>query len=296
MIYRYLTIAGFTTRLCLADHFGHLPIPAAWRPFLADEAPAAPLFTVNVHPGTAPCSAYGLQELTVSFNDLGEARLFTDSRRYVVGLSPVSGHGFDFMLLADDFSSADVWVDPADAYASFTIDSMIRIFFSQAILPHNAFHIHASTVVAGGNAYLFMGRSGTGKSTHSSMWLQAFADTELLNDDNPVVRILPDGSVRVYGSPWSGKTPCYRNVSAPVAGFVRLIQAPTDAYRPLADIDAFIALIPGVSTIHHSRLLSDAATAAVATVAAAVPVGLLECRPHPDAARLCRTSLSTPQG
>jgi len=289
MFYRYLTIAGFTIRLCFSTGFAHMSLPAPWKPFLSDEAPAAPLFTINIRSDAAPrCPGAGMRELSVSFNDIGEAHLFTDSSRYMVSLSPVAGHGFDFMLLADDFASADITVDPSDAYASFTIDSMIRIFFSQAILLHNAFHIHASAVVAGGSAYLFMGRSGTGKSTHSALWLRTFDDTELLNDDNPVVRILPDGVVRAYGSPWSGKTPCYRNVSAPVAGFVRLVQAPADAYRPLADIDAFIALIPGVSAIHHSRLLSDAATTAVAAAVAAVPTGLLECRPHPDAARLCR--------
>lgn len=36
-----------------------------------------------------------------------------------------------------------------------------------------------------------------------------------MNDDNPVVRVI-DGEAMIYGSPWSGKTPCYRQVKAPL--------------------------------------------------------------------------------
>ncbi len=72
---------------------------------------------------------------------------------------------------------------------------------------------------------MFLGPSGTGKSTHASLWLENVEGTELVNDDNPVVRILDDGSIKVYGSPWSGKTPCYLNVNYPLGGIVNLIQA-----------------------------------------------------------------------
>ena len=62
-----------------------------------------------------------------------------------------------------------------------------------------------------------MGKSGTGKSTHSRLWLENVPGATLLNDDNPIVRLTLVGAI-VYGSPWSGKTPCYKNESAPLAG------------------------------------------------------------------------------
>ena len=34
---------------------------------------------------------------------------------------------------------------------------------------------------------LFQGKSGTGKSTHSGLWLKHIPGCELLNDDNPIV-------------------------------------------------------------------------------------------------------------
>lgn len=60
---------------------------------------------------------------------------------------------------------------------------------------------------------------------HSRLWLEHIPDSDLLNDDNPIVRFYPTGEVIVYGSPWSGKTPCYRNEAVPVGAFVRLKQA-----------------------------------------------------------------------
>ena len=42
---------------------------------------------------------------------------------------------------------------------------------------------HASVVTNNGLAYLFLGKSGTGKSTHSRLWLSYIAGTKLLNDD-----------------------------------------------------------------------------------------------------------------
>ncbi len=87
---------------------------------------------------------------------------------------------------------------------------------------HQTIKIHASVIEKGGKALVFMGKSGTGKSTHSRNWLKFVPDCQLLNDDEPIIRVLNDGSVRVYGAPWSGSTPCYRNASAEVAAFVRL--------------------------------------------------------------------------
>lgn len=86
-----------------------------------------------------------------------------------------------------------------------------------------------------------MGKSGTGKSTHSLLWMKYIQGTELLNDDNPTLRIV-DGKVYAYGTPWSGKTPCYKSLSYPVGGMVRLKQAPVNRFVRQQEVEAFIAL------------------------------------------------------
>lgn len=131
-----------------------------------------------------------------------------------------------------------------------------------------------------------MGKSGTGKSTHAAQWLRCFPESRLLNDDNPTVRI-EEGRVTVYGTPWSGKTPCYKNESFTLGGIVRLVQAGTNRFIPQEGVDAFITILPGCMVIHENNVLHEELCSTLAEVAGSVPVGVLECRPDEEAARLC---------
>ena len=123
-----------------------------------------------------------------------------------------------------DYSQATLVV--TGRYRKLAIDNALMILFALATAGQGVALFHSSTVSFGDKAYMFLGVSGTGKSTHSSLWLKYIEGTELLNDDNPVVRVGEDGTATVYGSPWSGKTPCYRNLSYPLGGIVLLSQAP----------------------------------------------------------------------
>jgi hypothetical protein len=105
---------------------------------------------------------------------------------------------------------------------------------------------------------------------------------ELVNDDNPVVR---DGVV--YGSPWSGKTPCYRNVSFPLGGIVLLSQAPHNKIRRLGGIEAYTALVASISGQRWVSRIADGLHQTENTLATTVPVWHLECLPDEAAARLC---------
>ena len=90
--------------------------------------------------------------------------------------------------------------------------------FYKKLLQHGGLMLHSSAVVVDGKAYLFTADSGTGKSTHTGLWLKLFGDRAyILNDDKPAIRALEDG-VFAYGTPWSGKTDMNINVKAPIAG------------------------------------------------------------------------------
>ena len=101
--------------------------------------------------------------------------------------------------------SSDVLLD--DPSAAIFINRLIMIAYGVAIAPYRMLKMHASVTVLNGEALLFLGVSGTGKSTHSRLWRKYVPGATLLNDDEPIVRVLEDGEVRVYGCPWSGSTP-----------------------------------------------------------------------------------------
>ena len=146
---------------------------------------------------------------------------------------------------------------------------------------------HSSVVSCDGYAYMFLGKSGTGKSTHSGLWLKHISGTELVNDDNPVVR---DGVV--YGSPWSGKTPCYRNVSYPIGGIVMLSQAPYNKIRRLSGIEAYVDLAESVGGKIWDSRIAEGLHQAENKLASTVPMWHLECLPDEAAARLCYDTIT----
>lgn len=282
-----LNISGLTVRIELHDDYETLKMPQSYQPFESHDKEAAPAVTLRVRSGVESMRVEG-EAVACGMNDLGEARLYQSASGYVVRLRPNSVSGFRTMQMNEDFSAGEVLLPANDEYARFTIDSMLRILFSQAVVKHHGFMLHSAAVVKDGEGVLLMGKSGTGKSTHARLWLREFANTWLLNDDNPVVRIAADGRVWAYGSPWSGKTPCYRREGVPVRAFVRLEQAPEDRYEALKNIDAFVAMLPGVSVITHSRELYGQVCSTLVETVERVKVGRLRCTATPNAARtLC---------
>ena len=149
---------------------------------------------------------------------------------------------------------------------------------------------HSSVVSYKGKAYMFLGKSGTGKSTHSQLWLKHFEGAELVNDDNPAVRII-DGEARVYGSPWSGKTPCYRNVDYPIGGIVKLKQAPFNEIRRMKAVEAYVALAMSISGMRWNTKMGDGLHQTENLLTASVPVWHLSCLPDQNAAELCQTTI-----
>lgn len=150
--------------------------------------------------------------------------------------------------------------------------------------------IHASVLVHGGGAVLCLGESGTGKSTHTRLWRKHIPDTRLLNDDSPLV-LIHDGQAVVHGSPWSGKTPCYRNERYPIRAFVRLSQAAENRIERLAVLHAYGALHPSFPpSFAHEEPLAERIDALLSELLLRVPVYRLACLPDADAARLaCET-------
>ena len=170
---------------------------------------------------------------------------------------------------------------------AFAVNNALMLLFAFNTAPFGALEMHASVVTKDGRGYLFLGRSGTGKSTHSSLWLKHIPGTELLNDDNPVLRLEADGSARVYGTPWSGKTPCYRNLSVPAGAVVRLRQAPENRIVRLGPVQAYASLYASCSAFRPLRNLADGWHRTLEGLVGVLPCYQLDCLPDEAAARLC---------
>lgn len=169
---------------------------------------------------------------------------------------------------------------------NFAINNATMLLFAFTALKYRALEMHASVTVKDDRGYLFLGKSGTGKSTHSRLWMEAFEDAWLLNDDNPVVRLEDDG-VWVYGSPWSGKTPCYKNARARVGAFVRLHQAAENSIEKARPSKAYIDVYSSCSGLKFMPEVRDELYGVIARVVESVPVFELDCLPNTEAAQVC---------
>ena len=176
--------------------------------------------------------------------------------------------------------------------AVFAINNSAMLMFAFASAKHHTLEFHASVIENGGKAFLFLGKSGTGKSTHSNLWLKHIDGSTLMNDDNPVVRVWTDRGVIVYGSPWSGKTPCYKNIEAPAGAFVQIRQCPENKIRKMSVLEGYSSLFSSISGIKDdANEMADSLNNSLSDLLTAVPCWLLDCRPDEEAARLCAETM-----
>ena len=234
----------------------------------------------RIHP------APGWQELhRFEFPDAGaDCRFGRDNAGFLLEMVPRDGTPAARFRTSEtgDRTSCDFSIHHHPALFRFGV----WMLFNLAALRRNAIAIHASAIRYRDAGLLFLGESGTGKSTHSRLWCRHIPGTSLLNDDSPILG-LTEGAVRVWGSPWSGKVPCYRNESAPVAAIVRLVQAPENRIRRLAPVEALGALLPSAPPAFiRGTELRESICETLTQVIGQVPVFRLECRPDADAARL----------
>ena len=244
-------------------------------------------FTIAVEEGPIS-SAKGWQNVytDTSDEDMPRIELYQRAEEWLFRVSTTKeGEIVSAMRCSRNWREVHVSLLPG--YERFAIDNAAMLVFAFATLENQTLLFHSSVIVRKGVGYLFLGHSGTGKSTHSRQWLAAFDDAVLLNDDNPAVRICEDGEVRVYGSPWSGKTPCYRNERVPVAAIVQLEQAPQNSIEPLSPSHAYAYMLSSCSGLKVLHEAMDGLHSTISAVVLGVPMFKLRCLPDKAAAELC---------
>lgn len=192
-----------------------------------------------------------------------------------------------WMKMNGSFTRGELKILGNGRFGRFAIDNSLMLLFAFFTAGRNTLEMHASVIVNGGLAYLFIAKSGTGKSTQSRMWLENIEGSELLNDDNPVVRIMEDGSIRAFGSPWSGKTPCYRNMDVPVGGIVRIRRSSGNRITRLGSLEAYAAMMSSCSGFRGVPSMAEGLHSSISKVVTDIPCYVLDCRPDPESAIIC---------
>lgn len=156
--------------------------------------------------------------------------------------------------------------------------------FYTALIDNGGFLLHASAVVVDGVAFCFSAPSGTGKSTHTSLWLKEFADKGafIINDDKPAIKLV-DGVPMVYGTPFSGKYDISVNTSVPLKALCFIERSETNSIRRISPLNA-VSLVLDQTLRPTEEKLMDKLLDNLETVVTKVPAYVLHCNISPEAA------------
>lgn len=163
-------------------------------------------------------------------------------------------------------------------------------FYTQ-LLNFDGMMLHSSCVVVDNRAYLFTAPCGTGKSTHTQLWLKQFGDRAyILNDDKPALRF-EDGIWYAYGTPWSGKHNINRNERVPVGGIALLEQCEDNSIVRASNRDAIQFIMEQVARpkVPTYRVL---VLETLDKLISQVPVWKLKCNMDSDAALVSYRAMS----
>lgn len=154
--------------------------------------------------------------------------------------------------------------------------------FYRQLLNFGGMMLHSSAVVRDGKAYLFTAACGTGKSTHTRLWLELFPDAFILNDDKPALR-LESGKFYTYGTPWSGKTAQNRNIRVELGGICVLRRGEANKIKPYTGRAALHDILEQTVRPRDPALMGKLLDL-MDKIMQTVPVWKLECNMEPEAA------------
>ena len=211
-----------------------------------------------------------------------------------------TAEGFRLNLQPEAEGAFDIWFREGETvvylggnWSMLLYRFALWVAYGLMTLRRDTLAIHSSCIVYQDKAVLFLGESGTGKSTHTRLWREHIEGAVLLNDDSPMIRV-EKGKVWAYGSAWSGKTPCYKQERYELVACVRLSQAPYNRIQKLSVLQAYGAIHPSCAPeFAYDDALYDEVSRIIGQILSVVPCYHLACLPDREAALLsCKTLFS----
>ena len=176
-----------------------------------------------------------------------------------------------------------IYLTLSPAYARTLSDfSLFNAFDLIGLLLENSrFVLHASFVLHNGEAILFTGASGIGKSTQAELWNHT-RGADIVNGDRTLISFL-DGKAVAHGFINCGSSGICKNISAPIKTVVILSQSTENAVWEPDGIEAFKALICQGAYEVTSRRQVEKIVSLIAEFTSNVKILRLDCTNTPSA-------------
>ena len=281
-------IAELNVRICFAEsHINSMRLLPSFEPFRVKALEGPLFFQLLVDDTLKPYPKEKRKRIRAFDTGNGDTivdKLDNGGYQYII--KDINGADCCLLQTNKDFSDCRCALNGNYNMRCFGLNNALMLIFAFAGSKQQTLLIHASLVRQNGYGYAFIAKSGTGKSTQVSMWLRYLKGCDLMNDDNPIVRIIGD-QVYVYGSPWSGKTPCYRNVKAKLGAITRIDRAPKNWVEKLPPIEAFASLLPSCSSMKWDQDIFNHICNSITKLVETIGIYTLHSLPNREAAEVC---------
>lgn len=220
----------------------------------------------------------------------------------IAGLRIKIEHQYDFTakfckdyLSNDQTSDADIAVSVTAE--DFAIEKAFSSGFSDGYIENiclyrnictqipvlNRILLHSAVLEYDGKGYAFLGRSGTGKSTHARLWKKYLRTPKMINGDKPILQFTGDEFL-AHGTPWRGKESWGIRANAPLCALCFLEQARENSIRKLSPAEVSTRLLGQIllpKTEENVAATLELADKLIKTV----PAYLLKCDVSKEAVR-----------
>lgn len=144
-----------------------------------------------------------------------------------------------------DIKSSQAELHYSSPLPFYDFEYFLRIVISHALYKKGGFLFHSAGIVRDDRAYLFFGKSGSGKTTVA----QHSAGLKILSDD--LVGVLPtDGGIVAYSTPfWNPGWIRHERAQAKIAGFYRLVQSKVVADEPIPESLAVSEILSSIPVV-----------------------------------------------
>ena len=160
----------------------------------------------------------------------------------------------------------------------YSLDSVLRILHSLILAERGGFLLHAASAICDGQAYLFSGVSGAGKTTMTRL---APPNITLLTDEISYLRPSA-GGYSAFGTPFAGELArSGENCSAPVAALFFLEKGAENRIEELSSGEAVRRLMRNILFFAEDKRLVEQLFATACDFVARVPIRRLTF--YPDA-------------
>ncbi len=160
----------------------------------------------------------------------------------------------------------------------YSLDSVLRILHSLILAERGGFLLHSASAVCDGEACLFSGVSGAGKTTMTRL---APPEITLLTDEISYVRPARDG-YQAFGTPFAGELArAGENCSAPISCLFFLEKGPENRVEEMPPAESIRRLMRNILFFAEDPQLVEKVFASACDFVARVPIRRLTF--YPDA-------------